>query len=357
MRVRMGVVGCGAIAQVQHLPNLAALSDRYEISTVCDVSASLARSAAEEFGVDHYCTSMDELLGRNLDAVLLCQNDPKTEVALQVLDSGRHLFIEKPVCFTVEDADAMVAAANRAGVVAQAGYMKVFDPGFVRMESEVAQMGDSVRFVQINHLHTDNRHHVLRFNLRQADDLPADAGETLRRQREADVRRALGENADARSRGAFFHLAGSMIHDLYGLRHLFGMPKRVVSTEIWNRGWGFTTILEFGAGHRCAATWVELVDIRHFHETLEVYADDHAAILSYPTGFSRGIPSQVEIRRVDAERAVTDRPVIAADNVFLRELEHFHDCIHGHAECRTPLSEARDDVALIVDIVRRYLEG
>ena len=147
-----------------------------------------------------------------------------------------------------------------------------------------------------------------------------------------------------------------MIHDLYGLRALFGQPQRVVSTEIWHGGLGITAVLEYGSGARCAATWVELRNIRQFAETLEVYGDNRGVVLSYPTGFSRGILSTLTVKGVDENgRAFTTHPEIEWENPFRRELAHFHRCITGGDKCRTPVVDARQDVALIIDIVQRYL--
>ncbi len=348
-RIRIGVVGCGAVAQIQHLPNLAFLRDEFDVIAVCDLSATLARSAAQEYGVDNWHTDLDAFLAEPLTAVLLCQSDPKVDVAMRVLESGRHLFIEKPVAFVANDVDRMAAAAQAAAVVAQAGYMKVYDPAFRLVEREVDGMRD-LRFVQVNHLHTDNRHHLTNFRLRAADDLPASARDDLGARRRADCERALGVvSEDVRS--AFFHLAGSMIHDLYGLRHLFGPPDRVASTEIWNGGLGITTVLSWDGGPRCAATWVELERIRHFRETLEVYGANRGVILSYPTGFSRGILSEVTVRGVDDDgQPFEQRPGIDWESPFVTELRHFHACITEDETCRTPLAEARHDVQLVVDI-------
>ena len=168
---------------------------------------------------------------------------------------------------------------------------------------------------------------------------------------------ALGDNVPDEARAIFYVLSGSMIHDLYGLRILLGPPTRVVSTEVWNGGMGVTTILEYGSGARCAATWVELSGIKEFVETLEVYGDDRGAILSYPTGFARGIPSTLEIRGVDADgRAFRQQPFIDWEIPFVRQLRHFHACITRGVECKTSLESARHDVALIIDIVRAYLD-
>lgn len=353
--VRLGILGCGAIAQVQHLPNLASLREEFSVEILCDASPSLARGVAEEFHVPRHTTDYQELLD-SVDAVLLCHTDPKTAAALAAFEAGKHVFIEKPVCFSLEEADAMLAAARTAGTIAQTGYMKVYDPAFELVRREVAGMRH-IRYAQINHLHTDNSHHLAHFRLRRAaNDLPAAVVEATRQARAEAIRQAIGE-VPSEVRNAFSHLSGSMIHDLYGVRHLLSTPTRVVSTELWNDGWGISTLLEYASGARCVATWVELREVRDFKETLEICADDRRVLLSYPTGFARGILSTVEVQGLDAEgRAVTSRPAVEWENPFTRELRHFHACITRGEPCRTPLEEARLDVALIIDIIRAYLD-
>jgi predicted dehydrogenase len=93
-RIKIGVVGCGAIAQVHHLPNLAMLQELFEVTVVCDISPSLAAAVATRFHVPDHVTDYCELLAADVDAVLLCHGDPKTEAALATLEAGKHLFIE-----------------------------------------------------------------------------------------------------------------------------------------------------------------------------------------------------------------------------------------------------------------------
>ena len=49
--IRLGIVGCGAISQVQHLPNLAELQQEFEVAIVCDRSPALAAAVARQFHV------------------------------------------------------------------------------------------------------------------------------------------------------------------------------------------------------------------------------------------------------------------------------------------------------------------
>ena len=91
-RIRIGVVGCGAIAQVHHLPNLTALHREFEVSIVCDLSQGAAQAVSQRFNVPQYVTDYNALLGSDVDAVLLCHGDPKTEVALAAFKAGKTCF-------------------------------------------------------------------------------------------------------------------------------------------------------------------------------------------------------------------------------------------------------------------------
>ena len=352
-RVKIGVVGCGAIAQVHHLPNLAALDEQFEVSVVCDVSPAAAVDAARRFHVPRHVTDWRDLLAADLDAVLLCHTDPKTEAGVAVLEAGKHLFIEKPLCFSLQEIDAMVAAQAAAGTVAQAGYMKVYDPAFELAQQAVCDI-DQVRFVQVNHLHPDNALHLRQFDVRRFNDYPEDVLERTRAARSAALRQAIGDTSPAVQR-TFNLLSGSAIHDLYGLRVMLGVPKAVVTTEIWRDGRAVTFTLEYPNGARCVATWIDLPDLWDFRETLEVYGDRQRVLVSYPTGFARGILSRVVIQGTDRDgRACRTEPAVDWESAFLRELRHFHESIAAGVPNRTPLAAARDDIRLIIDIVNRY---
>lgn len=354
-RVRMGVVGCGAIAQVHHMPNLAGLQNEFEVTAVCDVSPGAAQYVAETFHVPHHVTDYRRLLELDVDAVLLCQSDPKTEVAVAAFDAGKHVFIEKPMCFSLQETDAIIDAAKRSGKVGQVGYMKVYDPAYELAKREVDDM-DKIRFVQVNHLHPDNALHVRQFHVERFDDVPESALAQTAAARKAARQEAIGAVSEEVER-AFHLLAGSMIHDLYGLRVMLGTPKTVVSTEIWKAGRAITTVLEYPNGARCVASWVDLPDLWDFKETLEVYGDDKRVLVSYPTGFSRGILSTVTLQGVDSEGTTFRKePAIDWESAFVRELRHFHECITQGTPSRTPVESARDDVGLIIDIVKSYLE-
>lgn len=364
-RIRIGVIGCGAIAQVHHLPNLTALHREFEVPIVCDLSQGAAQAVAKRFHVPQFVTDYNELLATDVDAVLLCHGDPKTEVALAAFEAGKHIFIEKPVCFSLQEMEAMLTAQRKAGTVAQAGYMKVHDPAFQLAKREVETM-ESYRFVQINHLHPNNSLHLSQFDVERFNDVSPDAFKPAGEAREKAQAEAIGDilsqisgESDMYNKAArvFYLLAGSMIHDIYSLRVMLGSPSEVVSAEVWSEGRGVTIVFGYPNGARCVATWVDLPDLWDFKETLEIYGDNKRVLVSYPTGFSRGILSEVTIHGIDADGTTYSKtPAVAWESAFVRELRHFHACITEGETCYTSLESARNDIALIIDIVKCYVQ-
>jgi len=364
-RIRIGVIGCGAIAQVHHLPNLNALHREFEVPIVCDLSRGAAQAVAKRFHVPQFVTDYNELLATDVDAVLLCHGDPKTEVALAAFAARKHVFIEKPVCFSLQEMDAMLAAQDKAGTVAQAGYMKVHDPAFQLAKREVDTM-ESYRFVQINHLHPNNSLHLSQFDVERFNDVPPDAFKPASAARDKAQAEAIGDvlsqvnpesNTYNKAARVFYLLAGSMIHDIYSLRVMLGSPSEITSAEVWSDGRGVSIGFAYPNGARCVATWVDLPDLWDFKETLEIYGDTKRVSVSYPTGFSRGILSEVTIHGIDADGTTYSKtPAIEWESAFVRELRHFHACITEGEACYTPLESARHDIALIIDIVKCYVQ-
>ena len=349
-RVKIGVIGCGAVAQVQHLPNLKHLHREYEVMVVCDLSH---KAAAKRFQIPHFVTDYKLLLKSDVDAVLLCHGDPKTEVALAAFEAGKHVFIEKPICFSLQEIDLMIAAQQKAGTVGQTGYMKVHDPAFQLAKREVDSM-DNFRFVQINHLHPNNRLHLSQFDVERFNDVPPDAFAPVHAARKKARTDAIGEISQEVER-AFFLLSGSMIHDLYSLRVMLGSPSEVISVEVWAEGGGVKIVFGYPNGARCVATWVDLPDLWDFKETLEIYGGNKRVLVSYPTGFSRGILSEVTIQGIDTDGTTYSKnPAIEWESAFVRELRHFHACITERDACYTSLESARNDIELIINIVKCY---
>src|SRR5579864_8553731 len=114
-RLRVGVVGCGVIAQVMHLPHLLELDELFSLEAVCDISAPTAVACAERYGDPKVFTDWAEMLQEPLDAVLVLTSSSHAPVAVAAARAGKHVLVEKPMCLTVSEGRQMIDAAAEAG--------------------------------------------------------------------------------------------------------------------------------------------------------------------------------------------------------------------------------------------------
>ncbi len=351
-RLKIGIVGCGAIAQIQHLPNLRHHDDLFEIYALCDLSVKVMAALGAEYGVpaQRRFTDYEALVASDVEAVIVCPGGSHAPATIAAARAGKHVFCEKPMCHTEREAREMAAAAETAGVVLQVGYMKRHDPGYQYGRARVREMSD-VRFVQVNHLHPDNGLHLKEFKVLRFDDLPAEARTALREEDARLTREAIGEATAAEVR-AYHHVLGSMIHDIGNLHGLFGPPTRIASSTIWREGHAITAILEYPGDVRCAATWIDLPELWDFRETLEVYGSRERVSMSFPTGFAIGLPTPVTVQGMEADGTPWKKEVIVShESGFLRELVAFHASIVDGAPCETSGAETVADIALVRDLI------
>jgi predicted dehydrogenase len=358
-KLKVGMIGCGAIAQIQHLPHLRELRDDFAIGGLCDLSPSLLKVVGDEYGVpeERRFTDYRDLVRSDIDAVIVCPSGSHAAPSIAAAEAGKHILVEKPMCVTVAEAEAMVAAAERAGVVLMVAYMKRYEPAYQFAQAQVRAL-DDIRFVQVNHLHPDNSHHVSEFAVHRFADQAADVIAASVAEQNAGVAAALGiGEVPPDLHYAYNIILGSMIHDIGNLHGLFGPPARVVSTDIWSNGHSITTVLEYPDNKRAVCSWVDLPELWDFKETLEVYGSAGRVIASFPTGFARGLPSTVTVHGMDDARTPWRKEYAWHDNPFKIELQHFRDCILNGHEPLTPGRAAIHDIALVRDIVLKFMES
>ena len=122
-KLRVGVIGVGAFARACHLPGLTS-HPRAEVVMLCGRDAARTNALAVEFGIDSATLDAAELCASDrVDAVTICTpNNMHARHALLALTHGKHVFCEKPLALTVDEATAMAMAAKQRHVVHQVGF-------------------------------------------------------------------------------------------------------------------------------------------------------------------------------------------------------------------------------------------
>jgi len=126
-KLRAAVIGVGYLGQF-HAEKLAALKD-VELVAVVDADAARAKQIAAKHGCEALADA-GALAGRVDLVSIAVPTDRHHAVALPFLEAGVHALVEKPLARSLEEADAMLAAARRGGALLAVGHLERFNPAF-----------------------------------------------------------------------------------------------------------------------------------------------------------------------------------------------------------------------------------
>ena len=145
--IKIGIIGCGGIANGKHMPSLAKVAD-CEMVAFCDIVEERAQKAAEKFGAKdaRVFTDYRELLKlEEIDVVHVCTpNRSHSPITVAALEAGKHVMCEKPMAINSEEAQKMLDAAKRTGKMLTIGYQSRFrsDSRYMKEEAEAGTFGE-----------------------------------------------------------------------------------------------------------------------------------------------------------------------------------------------------------------------
>lgn len=125
-KIKVGIIGCGGIANSKHLPALKRHSDMLDLVAFCDIVPERAEKAAAEYGTPDakvYTDYRELLKDESIETVhVLTPNVSHCELTCAALDAGKHVLCEKPMAATPADAKKMLEARDRSGKILTIGY-------------------------------------------------------------------------------------------------------------------------------------------------------------------------------------------------------------------------------------------
>ncbi len=356
-RLRTGVIGCGLVAQVMHLPYLLELSDRYEVRALCDVSPRALAHAATLFPDARRHARVDDALNESLDAVIVLTPGSHAPAAIAAAETGRHVLVEKPMCLDPEEGRQMIDAAAASGVVLMVGYMKRYDPAYEELDRSLDR--SALTYARITTLESPLEPYVAHLPLsRGAPDVDPDVAAMLAADDAARVERAL-PSEDARTRHVYRSiLLDSMVHELNAVRGLLGEPGAVHFARFAEDASSVTASLAFGR-IQCTAMWIDLPGIARYQQDWAFYGRDARASLRFPSPFLRSEPTQLVLEGGVPGTAHAWETVhtVGYDEAFKRELLEFHASIREGRPPRTDGEDGLRDVYLCRSIVRACAGG
>jgi predicted dehydrogenase len=360
-RVRVGVIGAGGIAQVEHIPNLLKLKRRFDVVGVYDPSPKVRFFVADEFGVAAFDT-LDSLLALPLDAVVIASPDAlHKEHILAAFARGLNVFCEKPLCYGVADIDDVIAARDRAGKVLQVGYMKRFDPSYETALKRLPGTAKTLRYVSVEVNDPDAwpffRHH----SHLPGDDVPAALiAEGRAKQREQVLRAVPGLEDPVDYKGFTGPYCSSIVHDVnavHGLLDALGVGDGEISgAELFAKGEGGQGAVRLLGGQ---ALWnmmhLAVPKLADYRERISVYFDDAVLELEFPSPYLNHQATRLTIRKSDGNTLEVEDIRTGYEEAFVEELKGFWSAVTEGAPVRNTAEHARRDMKLLAGLAEFHL--
>lgn len=141
-KAKLAVIGCGRLAQSQHLPNLFKI-DNAELVAICDVFQENLDQVGNYYGIEKRELDYKRILADpEIDGVLIVtREDSHVPLTLEALASGKHVYVEKPLAETVEECAKVVEAQKKSGKIAAVGMNRRMAPAYQYAKKLLANRG------------------------------------------------------------------------------------------------------------------------------------------------------------------------------------------------------------------------
>lgn len=201
--LRVGIIGCGEVAQVSHISNFNFLAHKFCVTYLCDVSplalafcAQMVRGGGGATPPKTTANAEELCAADDVDVVVICSADEyHVEHGILALKYHKHCLIEKPLALCFRDVDAIIAAEKASRGCVFVGTMRRFAPAFLEALTEVASM-DKILYARVRSIIGPNVNFINQsgtFPLGPTSDLAADDINDRQRRHDDIMEMALGK--------------------------------------------------------------------------------------------------------------------------------------------------------------------
>ncbi len=360
-RVRLGVIGLGAVAQACHLPLLDRLADRFEVTAVADLSPTLRESLGARQRVPperRFPTGEALLEAGDLDAVLVLTPGSHGTICRAAVERRLPVLVEKPLAYTTAEIDELAAAIElRAGRLSL-GYMKLYDPAVARVREAAARRRDAgvpLRSIEIAVLHPPAEPQLAHAHLVRAADTPPEPLRVLGDETARLQRAALGDPPQWLARLYTDVLLGSIVHELALVRDFAGDPVRIDAADAWSPGsWPPSVGIEgrLAGGARLSIRWHYLPGYPTYREAVRLVWEDASAELEFPAPYLLNAPTAIRLVEGDGDSR-RDTAWASSAEAFEAELVAFHRLVVENTPPAAGTAEARADTVTCQRVATR----
>ncbi len=363
--VRLGVLGLGAVAQAVHLPLLSRHADRLTIAAIADLSPSLVEVLGDRYGVPggRRHGSLDDMLeAGDLDALLVLTSGSHGAAILAGFDHGLTVLTEKPLAYTLAEADAIGARLGAdPRLRLQVGYMKLHDPAVTRaLRIASDREFGTPRSIEVTVLHPTSERQLTHAGLEPPPrDVDPAVVADLQHSTEELCRAALGDVAGAALGPLYADIVlGSIVHDLALSRAFSGDPVAIDAVDVWPDGArqpsvGITATLPDDG--RLSIRWHYLPDYPAYREEVRVVYETATIELAFPAPYLLHQATALRVVELDdlgrGDEGRRDTVWSSTIEAFEEELLAFHALVTEGSPPAAGLAEGRGDIVTCQRIV------
>ncbi|SDO68236.1 Predicted dehydrogenase [Rhodoferax sp. OV413] len=312
-RLRIGVLGCGPIAQAAHFESCTKARNA-DLYAICDVADDLRERMAWTHKPEKSYGDYDAMLADpDLDAVIIATNDAfHVPASLKALAAGKHVLSEKPLGVSVEEVVALKQAVQQSGKFLQVGHMKRFDAGLQAAKDFIDK--DMGQMLALKAWYCDNTHRYAMTDAVQPLMVTSAARKKPAVDPKADMRRYLMLAHGCHLIDTARYLGGEIVSVQARLSERFGARCWFVDTEFSNGT----------LGHLDLTVAVRM----DWHEGFQIYGENGSVLAkTYNPWYYKS--SDVEI--FHEKDATTRRPLGADGHFYRRQVEAFADVVLHNA--------------------------
>jgi predicted dehydrogenase len=315
-RLKVGVLGCGPIAQFAHFESCQKARNA-DLHAICDVAGDLVDRMAAIYQPQRKYLDYDAMLADpEVEAVIIATSDTfHVEASRRALTAGKHVLCEKPIGVSVEEVELLSAAVKDSGKILQVGHMKRFDQGLEAARDFVRdEMGE---VLALKAWYCDSTHRYTMTDAVQPLPILSTAAKKPREKPKADLRRyfMLAHGSHLVDTARF--LCGDIVEVNARLTEKFGAYSWFI----------YVTFANGAMGHLDLTIAVRM----DWHEGLQLYGENGSIIAkTYNPWYYKS--SDVEI--FTEKDATWRRPLGADGHFYRRQLEAFADTILDGASMR-----------------------
>ncbi|KAG9503802.1 hypothetical protein J7337_003759 [Fusarium musae] len=357
--LRVGIIGCGEISQVAHIPNINFLSKKFQITYLCDISKqALAHCTTKVQGGNPKTTTNPEELcsSPDVDVVLIANADAyHVEHGILALNNDKYCLIEKPAATCFRDIDRLIEAEKVSKGKVFVGTMRRYATAFIDAVEEVGGM-EKIQYARVRDIIGPNSTFVEQNGTfpQKFNDFTEEDG-LDRSHREADIfEQALvkefGVPSTPQSQRLLRVLGALGTHDLSAMREILGMPKFVAGAVLTLPGI-FSVLFQYDD---FPVTYESgLSGVPQFDAHIEVYSANKIVRVNFDSPYVKGLPVIMTIREKIGEGGFQERIIRKTyEDPYTLEMLDLYDCVVGGKVPKTSAVDARKDVELFEMILK-----